>query len=202
MGRSPREGKGYPLQYSGLGNSRDYVHGVAKSRTRLSDFHFHFTSPHGRSARIPGMQQRRDSNTLLRRSFWVGIPSVLRVQAPTTARAVPFTLWNCSGTRGPECQSASGTVWVSREPWYAWPSQPCPGNTGVSAGEGRGSGACSFISHMLGIVQSLRVSGEQCGQALEEAGALSNEAIIPNWPRQAHGASAATQTLSSKGNKS
>ena len=35
------EGNGYPLQYSGLENSRDcIVHGVAKSWTRLSDFHF------------------------------------------------------------------------------------------------------------------------------------------------------------------
>ena len=42
LGRSPGEGKGYPLQYSGLENSSDcIVHGVAKSRTRLSDFHFH-----------------------------------------------------------------------------------------------------------------------------------------------------------------
>ena len=41
LGRSPGEGKGYQLQYSGLENSMDYiVHGVAKSRTRLSDFHF------------------------------------------------------------------------------------------------------------------------------------------------------------------
>ena len=32
LGRSPGEGKGYPLQYSGLVNSMDYtVHGVAKS---------------------------------------------------------------------------------------------------------------------------------------------------------------------------
>jgi len=39
-GRSPGEGKGYPLQYSGLKNSMDsIVHGVAKSKTRLSDFH-------------------------------------------------------------------------------------------------------------------------------------------------------------------
>ena len=38
LGRSPGEGKGYPLQYSGLENSKDYtVHGAAKSRTRLSD---------------------------------------------------------------------------------------------------------------------------------------------------------------------
>ena len=43
LGRSPGEGKGYPLQYSGLENSTDcIVHGVAKSQTRLSDFHFHF----------------------------------------------------------------------------------------------------------------------------------------------------------------
>ena len=40
LGRSPGEGKGYPLQYYGLENSMDFVvHGVTKSRTRLSDFH-------------------------------------------------------------------------------------------------------------------------------------------------------------------
>ena len=33
------KGKAYPLQYSGLEKSMDYVvHGVAKSRKRLSDF--------------------------------------------------------------------------------------------------------------------------------------------------------------------
>ena len=41
LGRSPGEGKGYPLQCSGLENSMDcVVYGVAKSRTQLSDFHF------------------------------------------------------------------------------------------------------------------------------------------------------------------
>ena len=41
LGRSPGEEKGCPLQYSGLENSKDcIVHGVAKSRTQLSDFHF------------------------------------------------------------------------------------------------------------------------------------------------------------------
>ena len=41
LGRSPGEGKGYPLQYSGLENSADcVVHGVTMSRTQLSDFHF------------------------------------------------------------------------------------------------------------------------------------------------------------------
>ena len=40
-GRSPGEGKGYLLQYSGLENSMDcIVNEVAKSRSRLSNFHF------------------------------------------------------------------------------------------------------------------------------------------------------------------
>ena len=40
LGRSPGQGKGYPLQYSGLENSIDcLVHGVARSQTRLSDIH-------------------------------------------------------------------------------------------------------------------------------------------------------------------
>ena len=42
-GKSPGEGKGYPLQHSGLENSMDcIVHGVTKSQTRLSDFYFTF----------------------------------------------------------------------------------------------------------------------------------------------------------------
>ena len=41
LGRSPGEGKGYLLQYSGLENSMDYiVHEVMKFQTGLSDFHF------------------------------------------------------------------------------------------------------------------------------------------------------------------
>ena len=36
FGRSPGEGKGYPLQYTSLENSMDYtVHGVKKSQTQL-----------------------------------------------------------------------------------------------------------------------------------------------------------------------
>ena len=39
---SPGEGISYPLQYSGLENSMDYiVYGIAKSQIQLSDFHFH-----------------------------------------------------------------------------------------------------------------------------------------------------------------
>ena len=47
LGRSPGEGNGNPLQYSGLENPVDWgawwatVHGVAKSRTQLSAWYFH-----------------------------------------------------------------------------------------------------------------------------------------------------------------
>ena len=40
LGRSPGEGKAYPLQYSSLENFMDcIVHGVANSWIRLIDFH-------------------------------------------------------------------------------------------------------------------------------------------------------------------
>ena len=42
LGRSPGEGKGYPLQYSGLENSMGcIIHGVTKSQIQLSNFHCH-----------------------------------------------------------------------------------------------------------------------------------------------------------------
>jgi len=41
LGRFLGEGKGYPLQYSGLENSMDcIVHGVTMSWTLLSNFNF------------------------------------------------------------------------------------------------------------------------------------------------------------------
>ena len=40
LGRFLGEEKGYPLQYSCLENSTDYiVHGIAKSQAGLNDFH-------------------------------------------------------------------------------------------------------------------------------------------------------------------
>ena len=46
VGRSPGEGNGYPLKFSTLENSLGFtVHGVAKSRTRLSDFTFFLSNP-------------------------------------------------------------------------------------------------------------------------------------------------------------
>ena len=68
LGRSPGEGKGCPLQYSGLKNSTDCtVHGVAKSWTWLTDFHTHthahrieckcYQCGHGRTSREAGAEQ-------------------------------------------------------------------------------------------------------------------------------------------------
>ena len=75
LGRSPGEGKGYPLQYSGLENSiysiDCIVHGVAKSQTRLSDFHF--TS--GRGGSGSGHQQK-DWLEFYRRAF---VPAVVKI---------------------------------------------------------------------------------------------------------------------------
>ena len=62
-GRSPGEGNGNPLQYSCLENPRERgawyatVHGVEKSRTRLSDFTFTFTEE-GHSAQAQTMFTR------------------------------------------------------------------------------------------------------------------------------------------------
>ena len=67
LGRSPGEGKGYPLQYSGLENSIDKgawqatVHGVTKNQTRLSGFHFHFFCLHG----VYKLQDNLDINQVI-----------------------------------------------------------------------------------------------------------------------------------------
>ena len=71
LGRSPGEGKGYPLQHSGLENSKDcIVHGVTKSQTRLSDFHF-----------FPSL---------------LGAPWAVQLALPAPpARATHSLCWNC-----------------------------------------------------------------------------------------------------------
>ena len=57
--RSPGEGKGYPLQYPSLENSMDgTVHGVTKSRTRLSNFHYLPSEPPGKPQRATDRELR------------------------------------------------------------------------------------------------------------------------------------------------
>ena len=69
LGRSPGGEHGYPLQYSGLENSMDcIVHGVAKSQTRLSNFHFLFklrftTLKQKQKIRVQGGGQRKEQST-------------------------------------------------------------------------------------------------------------------------------------------
>ena len=69
LGGSPKEGNGYPLQYSCLEKSMDRgawqapVHGVKKSQTQLSDFHFQRISLVSRMVkRLPTMPETRGSN--------------------------------------------------------------------------------------------------------------------------------------------
>ena len=63
LGRSPGEGNGTPLQYSGLENSMDrgvwkaIVHGVAKRQTGLSDFHTHKQSFRNQNSDVNFRQQ-------------------------------------------------------------------------------------------------------------------------------------------------
>ena len=61
LGRFPGEGKGYPLQYSGLENSMDcIVRGFAKSRTWLSDLEKEMATHSSILAwRIPWMEEPR-----------------------------------------------------------------------------------------------------------------------------------------------
>ena len=73
LGRSPGEGNGYQLQYSGLENPMDCtVHGVAKSWTRLSDFHF--TVPLGQHSAYSTLLHNflpRITNSYLDNHNWV-----------------------------------------------------------------------------------------------------------------------------------
>ena len=93
LGRSPGEGNGYPLQYSGLENSMDcIVHGVAKSRTQLSDFHLHCKPS-------IGTEKQRDFESLLVLPFneakmkWVAKEWPDQPSCNSHSRRSSWTLW-------------------------------------------------------------------------------------------------------------
>ena len=76
--RYPGEGKGYPLLFSGLKNSIDFIaHGVAKSPTWLSDFHFH-TKALEWSSLVPG-PEAKSSEIMNPTSFTVSYQWPLKV---------------------------------------------------------------------------------------------------------------------------
>ena len=91
LGRSPGEGIGYPLQYSGVENSMDWiVHRVTKSWRQLNDFHFHFeiakkkchTFLHFSNKEVPPPpppHHKKTNNKLLGRAMAAlsGIPSLI-----------------------------------------------------------------------------------------------------------------------------
>ena len=79
---SPGEGKGYLLQYSGLENS---VHGVSKSQTWLSNFHFHLLQP-----KAPIFRMREFSPHLQNLSSW---PDILAFQTPGHALLPVQSCW-------------------------------------------------------------------------------------------------------------
>ena len=70
-GSSPGEGIGYPFQYSCLENSMDYtVHGVTKSQTRLSNFHFTFIPNYRFPSRFSGKELACEFNPWVRKIPW------------------------------------------------------------------------------------------------------------------------------------
>ena len=96
LGRSPGEGKGYPLRCFGLEHFMYcMVHGVAKSWTRLNNFHFHF-SP---------------SLTLCQTNIIATIPTNTWVQHVTLEieNMTSKFLWNISRMTLPE------PFWIKRE---------------------------------------------------------------------------------------
>ena len=95
LGRSPGEGKGYPLQSSGLENPMDCrAHGVAKTRTGLSDFYLHFR----RSTACITNSWRNHPRCV---SLWLGQPRPLQderlvVQSLNCVR-LAVTPWTAAG---------------------------------------------------------------------------------------------------------
>ena len=120
--RPPWEGKGYPLQHSGLENSTDcIVHGAAKNQTQLSDFHFTF--------KIPGCQMYLYTCV---RAFLQVMITPLVPSTPTQTYSLPHPLPGFpdgSAVKNlPAMQEAQETwvdPWVRKIPWgREW--QPTP----------------------------------------------------------------------------
>ena len=94
LGRSPGEGNGNPLQYSCLENPMDggawwaIVHGVAKSRTLVSDFTFTFKAfdyvDHNKLWKILKEMGISDHLTCLLRNLYAGQEATVRTGHGTT----------------------------------------------------------------------------------------------------------------------
>ena len=72
LGRSPGEGKGSPLEYSGLENSMDFVvHVVVKSWTRLRDFHSWSSSENSKDILLTRLMVYRYTLEMLQVQFHI-----------------------------------------------------------------------------------------------------------------------------------
>ena len=105
LGKSPGEGKGYPLQYSGLENSMDCtVHGVTKSWTRLMTFPFFSMTYQATSESTPGLFF---SNDFMRYSTILMIMTpILQIKTLKLSTMSKFTQTDKSGQpqiRGGHC---------------------------------------------------------------------------------------------------
>ena len=119
LGRSPGEGKGYPLQYSGLDNSMGYtICGVAKSQTRLSDFHYLFKVSISRKSQDKDVERGLRVSQLLfcaRYVIWWIIISIhhhfytLKTQMQGTSHLSQL-INGKNGTRGPLFDSSTHIV--------------------------------------------------------------------------------------------
>ena len=95
LGRSPGEWKGYLLQYFGLYKSMDcIVHEVAKSQTRLSDFHF--------TSLLQRKERPHYSPIETGEPDWEALKVITALQITDTARAaVKFQGWDAPCTLCP-----------------------------------------------------------------------------------------------------
>ena len=143
LDKSPGEGKGYPLQYSGLENPMDcIVHGVTKSRTQLSSFHFHAEEP-------PGKKEASGWAPVHRAPYLPHLKSTAGTRTPIQSR-------RCSPRRcrtpraGPGHRQAAG-LWVQSGFQFGLglvssnsghPGEP-PGESGGRRSEGAGEGSAA-----------------------------------------------------------
>ena len=115
--RSPGEGNGYPLQYSWVENSKHrgawqaQAHGVARSQTQLSDFHFQVLALLAAASCSPNVSRVRENRGLECLSLSNAVEQ--RFKASSTL-ADPGRWLNHQG-----CQ---GHPWVLR----AWPGVLSP----------------------------------------------------------------------------
>ena len=146
-GTSPEEGKGYPLQYSGLENSMDCIaHRVAKSQTRLSNFHFHFSLVSQTLKNPPAVQET-----------WVqslGWEDPLE-EGMATHSSIPA--WRSPWTEEPGGLQSMGSQrvrcgWATKHNWGLRKKNcrfPAPDNCEISARGGVGGEECTVYCMAL-----------------------------------------------------